>query len=245
MTTIESRRAGALHILAGTLVPVASPTVLTRIAIGLLVALMFMSVCQANPDPAAGLLAQALKEQAAHAERFDQLNARFAKLPTADILTAANVTTPEGIASGKATVTLLRVLVAERDSLMNRYRTEQNALMKRLPSESGRRGAIEAAKRSKLHWDAYSALSTAQNTWADRMDNLLDWCAAQGGSMTNENGKLRFAKVEQHRDWLELGARLAAAEAAEEKIMTELRERTADAAVKLEQVKKNAAKILK
>lgn len=220
-----------------------------RIAVGLvLFSVVFANVSAASREreEMKAYLAQALKMQETHAATFAELNERFSKLPMEAVLAPTNTTTPQGIASGKATVAQIRALVAERDALLSNYMAKVKAMVASIPSASGQRGAQAgmAEPRNATTLQGYAALSKAQTATADAIERILDWCAAQGSTLATQKGQLLFANAQQQAQYLALLGKLEAAEAAEADVLAKLQANEEAVAVRLQQNRIDAAKIL-
>lgn len=116
---------------------------------------------------------------------------RFARLPMDAVLDADHLVTPEGRASGRATLNQLRAMVAERAALRNDASAELREIIATVPDARDRNYALASANANHAQSVKWAdEMDQSQLQLADAYEAIIDWCEGQGKSLTAVNNQL-------------------------------------------------------
>ena len=149
-----------------------------------------------------------------HTQQFQVLNERFTRIDLSAVLTPANVTTPAGIAGGRAKVAQFKELIAARDALLKKNFEDIRQLVDGLPEGETKTGAqATVGKRRDDTIRVFRDLTKAQLVHLDLVGQILDWCAAQGSKLKTAGGQLLYTSAEQGNELQAMLDKLTVAEA--------------------------------
>jgi hypothetical protein len=187
----------------------------------------------------------AIAFQTKHASKFEDLGARFHKVTVAQYLTPAGLTSPQNILAGQAALERYRLLLAERNLLLQTYLAEYTAFVNTLPPGETRRGAESAIGPSKQATeDLYKLLDKTQSAQADAMGSIFTWAHANAGKLRLRGEQLLFQTQQQQSELTALAAKLQTAENAVNAAVGKANGDIARAAAKREQSMKEAETFL-
>lgn len=196
-------------------------------------------------DVAKAFVREALVFQAQQQEKFERLGARFEEVTVAQYLTAEALTSPAGVAAGKAALEKFRSLLQERNLLLQTYVAESVALIESVPSAEARAAAESTAGPQRVATERlYKMLDRTQGEQAAAIGAIFDWAAANSGDFGASNGQLVFSTVKQHQEFQALVTRLQTAENAVTAAAEEAQNAEAAALEKRARVNEEAAEFL-
>ena len=126
--------------------------------IGLLVTAAVMAACSRAPDRQESIQTftrQMIELQRSAAVKDAEYKQRFSTLSIPDVLLPAKLVTPEGRASGRATLKQFRALIAERAALRKDASTRVQQLIAAIPDDELRnsaRAGVNASHNESAKW---------------------------------------------------------------------------------------------
>lgn len=187
-----------------------------RVVVGLLLCIFVgqdVARTYAEELAAKTYLDEAVKFRDERDAAFSKLGERFAKLDLGTVLTPDGVGTPDGLANSRAVVAQYKALLAERNSLVQTYKSKERLIHERLPEGRLRAAAMAGfTERSEATARFDRSLGTAQAALIDSIERVLDWGDAQAGQIGVERGQLVFTRPEQQTELQALVAKVNEAE---------------------------------
>lgn len=172
-----------------------------RIVVGVLlwlVALVNLNADANEKKVGQAFLRDAIALNAGHTKKFLDLNERFTRVDLSTTLTPANVTTAAGITRGRAQVAQFKELIAARDALLLQNLEEVRKLVASVPAgptKSGAQGIVSQRRDETIA--VFKELSKTQLAHLTLVEQILDWCAAQGDKLANQGGQLLYESEAQ------------------------------------------------
>lgn len=150
---------------------------------------------------------------------------RFGNLSIDNVLLPHKLVTPEGRASGKATLKQFRALIAERAARRKDSSIKLQKLIVAIPSE-GVRDSARAGVNAHHEASVKSAdeMDQAQLQLADAYDAILNWCEGEGKSLTVQENQLRLSTPAQQHQLDSLLSILDAAEKREDETVSRMQD---------------------
>lgn len=123
---------------------------------------------------------------------------RFGSLSIDNVLLPPKLVTPEGRASGKATLKQFRALVAERAARRKDSSIKLQQLIAAIPNEDVRNSA-RAGVNAHHEESVKSAeeMDQAQLQLADAYEAIINWCEGEGKSLRVQENQLRLSTPAQ------------------------------------------------
>jgi antitoxin component of MazEF toxin-antitoxin module len=209
-----SLRVRYLKISGMVLLPLAVLTPMGALTIGWSPESVFLPVSRVR-DSDRLLMKQMIELRQRTAIKEAEFMQRFARLPLDTELQADHLVTPEGRASGRATLNQLRALVAERAAQRSDTWTELRQIIAAMPDAGGRSSAFAGANVN--HGQSLKRaveLDQSQVQLADAYEAVIDWCEGQGKRLTAANNQLIVTTPTQRT---QLGTLVAAVRKAEQR----------------------------
>lgn len=148
-----------------------------------------------GPDKKVGaqFLNDAIALNEKHKQQFTALSARMTKIDLAEHLSPASITTAQGIARSRAAIADSRAFIAEREALLKKNLDEGVQLVNSLPPGGIRDQALAGAEaKRKDSSTLFTDINRAELAQLAAIEKVVDWCAAQGKKIRNDNGKFGF-----------------------------------------------------
>jgi hypothetical protein len=180
-----------------------------------LAAALVMAACGRSPDRQESIrnfTRQMIELQRSASAKDAEYKQRFSALSIPDVLLPARLVTPEGRASGRATLQQFRALIAERAALRQDASARMQQLIAAMPDADLRnsvRAGVNASHNESAKWA--EDMDQAQLQLADAYDAILDWCEGEGKRLKVENDRLRLSTPAQQTQLQSLLAALQAA----------------------------------
>jgi hypothetical protein len=163
-------------------------------------------------------------EQAVYAKGA-KLEERLGGLAIGDVLLPDRLVTPEGRASGKATLEEFRTLIAERAAIRNDASIQLQRIIAAIPDsdirDSARAGVRDHHEESVRNADE---MDEAQLQLANAYEAILNWCEREGKSLIVQENQLRLSTSAQRTQLESLLSALDAAEKRENETVSRIEE---------------------
>lgn len=183
-----------------------------RLTVGLLICLdtSVHLVNDIRSHEAAKAYARQLSDLRQRHDAFVEVVQRYDRLDMSEALTPASLTTPEGIASGRALVGRYRKLLAERAARLDALVQS----MSRVASVAPASAEETIARPEPVDVVMYATFDESEPAVAQAMEAILNWASTQQGRLRQVNGEYVFADPGQEAELKALQDKLDGAETA-------------------------------
>ena len=177
--------------------------------------MMLMAACSRTveeQDSLKNFIRQGSELQRVASAKDAEWRQRFGGLSIDNVLLPHKLVSPEGRASGKATLKQFRALIAERAARRKNLSFQLQQLVAAIPDDDVRDGARAGIN---AHHDesvkSAEEMDQAQLQLADAYDAILNWCEVEGKSLSVQEKQLMLSTPVQQNQLNSLLSKLEAA----------------------------------
>jgi hypothetical protein len=187
---------------------------------------MIMTACSRpseEQDSLKNFARQASELQQGLSAKGAEWEQRLGSLSMGDVLLPDKLVTPEGRASGRATLKQFRALIAERAATRKDASIKLQQIIAAIPDEEVRdsaRAGVNAHHEESVK--SAQDMDQAQLQLADAYDAIINWCEGEGKRLTAKENQLSLSTPAQQTQLDSLLAKLKAAEKRENEAVSRM-----------------------
>lgn len=178
-------------------------------------------------------------------KKFQEFGERFGAIDLSVYLTAESLTNPNSLSAGRATLAQFRMLIQERNLLVQNMTAEGNTHIQGIPDESMRRSARKGFDTNQQNsLPLFEELGKTQMAAASAVEKVFDWASKNSGKLRAKDGQLVFASVAQRQEYLSLIDQLNSAAKQEEAVAAKFVANQEKAQARLTEAKKELSQFV-